>query len=255
MHISACLWSYTEPPEEAARIAAAAGFDSIDVEPGFTTAPPRGRSICRSRRSPSPTFCPRGTAIESGDDAARGAALEHAKRAMGEAHALGAGMVYVVPAATADLEARGHFTDSVIQLANEAEVRGIRFAIEHFPETGLPSVRETMDYIHEVGHPNIYLLLDIGHAQISRESIADALAMAGDRVAYVHFDDNRGEKDDHLALLDGLMQESDLAAAVAALRDHGYGGAVSVETNPVLPDPQAAMAGSLATLRGVLAGV
>ena len=254
MHISACLWSYTEPPEEAARIAAAAGFDSIDVEPGFTTAAARQEHLPVTSVAIT-HLLPEGTAIESGDDAARGAALEHAKRAMGEAHALGAGMVYVVPAATADPEARGHFTDSVIQLANEAEVRGIRFAIEHFPETGLPSVRETMDYIHEVGHPNIYLLLDIGHAQISRESIADALAMAGDRVAYVHFDDNRGEKDDHLALLDGLMQESDLAAAVAALRDHGYGGAVSVETNPVLPDPQAAMAGSLATLRGVLAGV
>ena len=254
MQISACLWSYTETPIEAAQIAAAAGFDSIDVEPGFTTAGERQETVPVTSVAIT-HLLPEGTAIESDDDVARAAAVEHAKQALGEAHVLGADLVYVVPAATSDPSARHYFTDSVVQLATEAEVRDIRFAIEHFPETGLPSVRDVMAFIDEVSHPNLYLLLDVGHAQISRESVGDALDMAGDRVAFVHFDDNQGEKDDHLALLDGLMHEEDLAAAVAALRNHGYNGPVSVETNSVLSDPHAAMAGSLATLRRIVAGV
>ncbi|MBM4438717.1 MAG: hypothetical protein FJ029_16155, partial [Actinobacteria bacterium] len=35
MDVAACLWSLPLPPAGAARLAAAAGFDSIDVDPGF----------------------------------------------------------------------------------------------------------------------------------------------------------------------------------------------------------------------------
>ncbi len=61
-------------------------------------------------------------------------------------------------------------------LADVAAGYGIKLCIEHFPGKALATVRDTLDYIAKLGHDNLYLLFDIGHAQISKEDPAEAVA-------------------------------------------------------------------------------
>ncbi|MEZ4657949.1 MAG: sugar phosphate isomerase/epimerase [Caldilineaceae bacterium] len=90
----------------------------------------------------------------------------------------------------------------------------------------------TLDFIAQVGEPNLHLLLDVGHAQMTNEPIPAAIRRAGDRLCYVHLDDNDGVGDLHWALLDGVMTEQSLADTFKTLREIDYPGAISLEISP-----------------------
>ncbi len=251
MQIAACLWSLPVPPADAAEFAASAGFDSIDVDPGFASIGDRREQFGVTSIAAAHGLRD-GLALDSDADDARQRAVEHVQLALGEAHALGANFAYVSPPATPDAPARDRYRESLRAIADEAQIRGIRLGIEHFPGMGLPTVAATMEFIEESGHANLYLCLDIGHTQIVGEDFAESVARAGDRLGYVHFDDNDTTGDQHLALLAGIQDEAALASAVQVLRWHGYPGPLAIETNPRLDDPQAAMSSSLRTLRRAL---
>lgn len=250
MRIAGCLWSLPLPPADAARLAATAGFDSVDVDPGFAQTP--GHESLRVTCAAVAHLMPAGEALDAEDEPARQRAIEHVRRALHEAATLGAPDAYVVPPATSDPAALARFEASVVALAGHAQASGIRLAIEHFPGRGLPTVDATLAFIRTAGHPNLYLLLDIGHCQWANENVAACIGAAGDRLAYVHFDDNDGTADQHRAVLDGLQREEDLVAIVRALRRHGYDKSIGIETSPRLADPTAAFIGSLAVVRRVV---
>ena len=252
MRIGACLWSLPEDPHEAAAWAKEAGFEAIDVDPGFAAGwdaegglPVASVAIAH--------LMPDGAALEAADDQARTRALDHVRAGLAEAAELGAEFVYLPPASADDSASRARYRQAVVDLSDEAQRLEIKFGIEHFPGYALPSVALTQQFVEEVAHPNLFVLLDIGHAQISGESVSDAVAALGDLMVFVHFDDNRGELDDHLALLDGLQQEQDLVDAVRALRRHGYDGQISIEMSPKLPDPREATVRSFEILKRVMA--
>ena len=95
--------------------------------------------------------------------------------------------------------------------------------------------------LDRVGHPNLALLLDIGHCLISREEPADVVRRAGSRLGYVHLDDNDGQGDLHWPLLTGRLTRDGLRELGAALRSVGYRGPLSLELNPANADPVAAL--------------
>jgi sugar phosphate isomerase/epimerase len=128
-----------------------------------------------------------------------------------------------------------------VHLADRADELGIKLCVEHFPGTALPTVATTLGLLRAISHPNLYLLFDIGHAQISKEDPAAAIQAAGAQLGYVHLDDNDGVGDLHLGLTDGVLTEGVLQAALAALVNIGYGGEVSLELNPELEDPLTAL--------------
>ena len=132
-----------------------------------------------------------------------------------------------------------HTVDHAI--ADHAAGLDVRVAIEHFPHTALPTIAATLAYLRELAHPNLYLLLDIGHAQMSDEDAPAAIADAGPLLGYVHLDDNDGVGNLHLALLDGVLTEASLRATFDALQEHGYSGRASLELHPGLRDPVDAM--------------
>ena len=74
------------------------------------------------------------------------------------------------------------------------------------------------------------------------------ITAAGDRLAYVHFDDNDGVGDLHWALLDGVMTEQTVRDTFKALDNTGFAGSISLELSPALANP----AGALARSRDVL---
>ena len=52
------------------------------------------------------------------------------------------------------------------------------------------------------------MLLDIGHNQIAGESVAESIEAAGDRLQYVHVNDNDAQSDLHVGLLEGVQRRS-----------------------------------------------
>ncbi|MCB8958748.1 MAG: TIM barrel protein [Ardenticatenales bacterium] len=141
-----------------------------------------------------------------------------------------------MPTFDADPAALARYGASLQQLATAAAAHGIKVCIEHFPGRALPTAAATLAFIKGLGHDNLYLLLDLGHLQMSGEDPAAVIQAAGNRLGYVHLDDNDGVGDLHWALLDGVMTEASLGAALAALREVGYGGPLSLELSPRLPD-------------------
>ncbi|MEC7228144.1 MAG: sugar phosphate isomerase/epimerase, partial [Candidatus Latescibacterota bacterium] len=99
---------------------------------------------------------------------------------------------------------------------------------------------------------NLYLLMDSGHLQISREDPASVIAQAGDRLGYVHLDDNDGKDDLHWALCDGVLTRTDLRELLVALTQSPYMGPVSLELHPELKNPFESLRKSLHLVREIL---
>ena len=78
------------------------------------------------------------------------------------------------------------------------------------------------------------------------------LLATGDRLGYVHLDDNDGVDDLHLALTDGLQTEVSLAELFTVLDVVGYEGPVSLEMKSDLPDPEDAIRRSFAVVQNLL---
>ena len=93
------------------------------------------------------------------------------------------------------------------------------------------------------------MLLDIGHNQIAGESVAESIQVAGDRLQYVHLNDNDAQSDLHVGLLEGVQSEAWVRDALRAVVEAPYEGPVSVEVNMAMPDPRAAAASSLSIVR------
>ena len=165
------------------------------------------------------------------DEAARGA---HAELTEIRA-ALGASAAYVVP--DEDPSSLDRYAAELKRVADRGGEMGVRVCVEHFPGSTLPTAAGTIAFLREVGHPNLFLLLDIGHAQMSEENPASIISDAGPLLGYVHLDDNDGSRDLHLGLTDGILTEAALADCIAALRDIAYRGNLSLELHPGLPDP------------------
>lgn len=248
LHVAFCLWGLPDDPAVATAFAAAAGFQSVDVRPGYSKLPEAERSL--------PITCmavahlmPDGALLDATSEPAREVAVEHVRAGIHEARDLGVRDVYLAPPVTPDARALAAYRESALALADEADHAGIRLGIEHFPGRGLPTVRETLDFIAACGHANLYLLLDVGHNQIAGESVAESILAAGDRLQYVHVNDNDARSDLHLGLLEGVQDESWVSDALRAVVESPYDGPVSVEVNMALDDPRTSAASSLSIVR------
>ncbi len=254
MHLSCCIWALSGPQEDALARVKEAGFKWIDVRP-HTLAPDQVGA------AELPVSCvavshgaPEGATLDSPDPPTLFRARAYLDGALEYGAALGATAAYVVPEKDGGPETLDRYAGSLAQAAEKAAALGLKLCVEHFPGSALPTIASTLGFVRAVAHPNLYLLLDIGHAQISVEDPAAAIAAAGPRLGYVHLDDNDGRDDQHLALLDGVLTEATLRRTFAALDASGYAGAASLELHPQLPDPLAALKKSREIL-GAIAGL
>ena len=247
MELSCCAWALTGSEEDSLAALAAIGFRSIDVQAKTFVSPASRARIDDLGLSVSClALCfnmEEGAALD-GAPAAQQAALDHCREALDLAADLGASTAYVVPGT--DPVALPQFGDALGQVADFAAAHAIRVGVEHFPGKALPTAAGTLEYLSRLNHPNLYLLLDTGHLQMSKEDPAAVIAVAGDRLGYVHLDDNDGEGDLHWSLLEGVLTEEALAATFSALALSPYAGPASIELSPQLSDPVAALAQSRA---------
>jgi len=241
---SACIWKFRDPITEVLTKVKQTAFHYIDVEPDTLSSP---EALQKLRELGLKVSCvaldhglPDGISLEGGHPDRLRQATDHLKKALETSRELGAGVAYVGPCGNArNLKAYGA---SLAELADDASRKGIKLCVEHVPGRALPTVKETLKFLEEAGHPGLYLLLDTGHALISREEPAEAVRAAGLRLGYVQMNDNDGKKDRHWALLDGRLTERDLARTIEALEQVGYVGTLGLELENVRPSLISALA-------------
>ncbi|GIW78214.1 MAG: hypothetical protein KatS3mg105_0021 [Gemmatales bacterium] len=193
---------------------------------------------------------PEGCSVD-GIGEARQKAVKMMKEQLADAARLGATCAYILPGRDESPQGLKRFADSCKELVDDATGRMIRLCLEHFPGKALDSVRKTIEFMEKV--ENLYLLLDIGHCLICNEEPAEMIEWAGNRLGYVHLDDNDGEEDLHWPLLTGRLTRKQLQSAFQALGTVHYRGVVALEFNPVHPDPVSALAASKNLVEGLLA--
>ena len=159
------------------------------------------------------------------------------QRQVADAARLGATTAYLVPGVNTETTALTYFAEGCALLADYAAARMIRLCVEHVPVRALPTAAGALDWLGQIGHANLGLLLDVGHCLISGEDAAGVVHRAGDRLGYVHLDDNDGIGDLHWPLLTGRLTRPQLVDLMTALRAIGYHGALALELNPANPNP------------------
>jgi sugar phosphate isomerase/epimerase len=101
---------------------------------------------------------------------------------------------------------------------------GVRFHIENVVDRG---PRLLSDVVRELGHPDVDICLDIGHAHCySNTPVRSWIEELGPWIGYVHLHDNRGVDDEHLGLGQGTLP---MAEACAALEEHAPGAIWALE--------------------------
>lgn len=254
MNLACCVWAIEGSEDRVAARAAALGFDWIDVRPFAFSSDGARQKIREHGLSVSCIAAsygmPEGARLGGPERDSRSAAATYLERTLAFGAALGASTAYVVP--DEDRSALDRYAEELKKLATRGGELGVRVCVEHFPGTALPTSSATIEYLREVGHPNLFLLLDIGHAQMSGEDPAAAISDAGPLLGYVHLDDNDGSRDLHLALTDGILTEAALADTISALTDIDYRGNLSLELHPELPDPLDALKRSREVVLGAM---
>ncbi len=257
MKVSCCIWGLPRPEIEAARQLEQIGFDSIDLRPStLETGVPR-----KAAAIPLPISClaasfglPDEAGLDHEDGLARTGAVAYTVRAIQEAAELGAKAVYLVPGTDTSAGSLRRYAAVLGPLAQKAQDHAMSLSLEHFPGLALPTVAATRAFVDDVGHSNLKVLVDTGHAQMEGISPAAAIEIAGDRLGYVHLDDNDGAGDLHQALLDGVLTRQHLADAFQAIDRVGYDGPISLELHPELTEPTAGLERSLQIVREVAEG-
>lgn len=254
MNLSCCIWTLTGPESRTLPQLAKAGFKWIDIQPGMlATAETRqmaGRLGLQVSCIGVSFGMPAGASLDNA--ASSDKALSHIKQALQQAATLGANAAYTVPGMDTGSAAIEQYAQSVTTAATFAADLGIKLCIEHFPGRALPTASTTLDFIEKTGHPNLYLLYDSGHIQISGEDSAEVIKIGGPLLGYVHLDDNDGQGDLHWSLLEGVMTRDSLQQTFTALAEIGYDGAISLELSPNLPNPLEALKRSRAIVLDVL---
>ena len=256
MNLSCCAWALTQPEPEALGLLSSLGLTSVDIRPTWL----RSEDARAARQEHGlDVIClaathekPEGATFDSDDPVAVDTMLAHVKEGLDHAASQGARWSYGVPDAYRDAQTYERYATHLTDIAQHAQNLGIKVCIEHFPGTAFPTVSSTLEFIRDTAHPNLYLLFDIGHAQMANENPAEILAEAGDRLAYVHLDDNDGVNDLHLALTDGVQTRESLAELLDVLESVGYDGPVSLEIKNDLPDPLDSVTRSYGIIRELI---
>jgi sugar phosphate isomerase/epimerase len=243
--ISAMLTSLPLAFESAVRQVAALGFQHVDVvalidrpSAHVEALADAGVAVCCC---PIGRDLPEAHTLDAAPVAERRAAVEAMKRQLADAAQLGATHAYVIPGRDQSPSGLACFAETCAMLADFAAQRMVKLCVEHVPGRALATAAGTLQWLEQQDHPNLFLLVDVGHCCISGEDAADIVARAGARLGYMHFDDNDGVSDLHWPLLTGKLTEARLRAVLAALPAAGYRGPLALELNPANADPIAAL--------------
>jgi fructoselysine 3-epimerase len=231
---------------DAIRFTAQAGFTGIDIWGGRPHAF-RGdlsadeikelQAVLRETKLAVASFIPAQfrypTCLCSNNETIRRDSVAYIKTAMETAERLGSPVVSVCPGHTVFgqnvQDGWQRLAESYDALCKSAAPLGIRLAIEpadRYETDVIQTTDEALRMIDQLGHANLGVVLDNGHACIVKESAVDAVKKLGQRLFHVHIDDNNGLRDQHLIPGEGTF---DFPPFIAALRQAGFAGYLCAE--------------------------
>jgi len=188
---------------------------------------------------PSAFFDP---SLATADEEARAWRVEYTKGAIDLAAAVDAPAVCVATGrplpGTPPERAREYLLDSLNEILDYAEPRGIDVGIEFEPELLIENTDEVLALIEEVGRGSLGVNLDIGHAAVYGEDPAESVRRCAGHITGIHLEDIAGGiRGKHYHLVPG-EGDLDFGAVFAALEDVGYDGFATLElyTYPDEPD-------------------
>lgn len=132
----------------------------------------------------------------------RRASVDDTIRALDWTAQLGASLMVVHPGGLShsdDLLMRTEMlTETLGQLADEASARNLKIGVENMPKGVNPGsfMADLANILRTIGHPNLGLVLDTGHARISHDLVAETLT-AKEFLLSTHVHDNNGRSDSH----------------------------------------------------------
>jgi sugar phosphate isomerase/epimerase len=194
---------------------------------------------------PSAFFDP---SLSTADETHREWRIAYTKRAVDLAAAVDAPAVCVASGTalpgTPPPKAYDHFLDSLHEILDYAEPRGVDVGIEFEPELLVENVDETLRLLDDVSRDGLGVNLDLGHAAVYGDDPAEAVHRCAGHITGVHLEDIAGGiRGKHYHLLPG-EGDLDFRAIFDALDDIGYDGFATLElyTYPDRPDEAAATA-------------
>ncbi len=193
--------------------------------------------------------------IASRDPQRRAAALDHFRRGVEVANALGTGIINSVVAPPFELpvprlldlpatqevtlalppgldwrEGYREYVDALRACAAACEEAGLRLALETHPHRWATTALSLLRLIEDVGSAAVGANLDPSHLFPCGDLPQMAVYELGDRVFHTHLSDNDGQTNAHWRPGKGKI---DWSATLAALHDIGYDGVLSIELEDV----------------------
>lgn len=159
------------------------------------------------------------------------ASIEEIKEHLEIFQRLGVGKVNIHPHWFQPISEKEDIVESNIkslrELVDFAKKIGIKIMLENTPH-GFLNKPESLETIFEQVD-GLCFHLDVGHAQVAGEGenlTERFLSLFGERLAHVHFSDNKGKDDDHLPIGAGIIDWEDI---VRQLKSLGYEGTITLE--------------------------
>lgn len=118
-------------------------------------------------------------------------------------------------------------------LCRISAARGLGLAIENRVGDFVSTSDGVLNLIREAGEPNSGALLDVAHANATKEPLELVIAKLGSRLMYVHLADNDGTSSLHLPAGQGNI---DFMTVFRRLKAIGYDGYVNVDFGGVPSD-------------------
>jgi sugar phosphate isomerase/epimerase len=188
---------------------------------------------------PSAFFEP---SLVTDDDEARAWRIQYTKGAIDLAAAVDAPAVCVATGrplpGNPPERAREYLLDSLHEVLDYAEPRGVDVGIEFEPELLVESTDEVLALIEAVGRDSLGVNLDVGHAAVYGEDPAESVRRCAGHITGIHLEDIAGGiRGKHYHLVPG-EGDLDFERVFGALADVGYDGFATLElyTYPDEPD-------------------
>lgn len=134
--------------------------------------------------------------------------------------------------------AREYLLESLDEILDYAEARGVDVGIEYEPELLIECTEEVLDLIDEVGRDSLGVNLDVGHAAVYGEELSETIHRCAGDITGIHLEDIvGGRRGKHYHRIPG-EGDLDFEAVFDALDDIGYDGFATLElyTYPDEPD-------------------
>lgn len=177
--------------------------------------------------------------LSSPDPLIRTKAVQYVKDCLDMARSLGAKLVIVVPTAVGKTspqasasEEWAHAVASFKEAGEYAAGTGVKIALEALNrfETYMVNNMETaLRFVEEVNVESVNIMADLFHMNIEERNHATAIKRIARRLVHVHIADNTREAA-------GLGQ-TDFKSVMAALREIGYQGSITMEFLPPVANP------------------